>query len=278
MSIPPKTMTRKVFNGTQLALSTLGLSGVVEGTIGLGDMAVSLLSHYLRFSEWILMQISTFLPYTPPELVFHYFLLGSPFWTPIFYTLTHLHSSIVKAEISGSFVWKQLIKPAPMVIAEYNVCNNTTEFYSPIHNNNRNRYLTWPEGRPSLSKVKRQWRELRKLNFWQWMKLTATVTLFKISLVSFTVSLVAALIISPMLIVMAWPFFLMQAIAARRRRTNTIKRSHALSPLLSRALDRFTLVLFIFVIFISVSAGLERNGGHEIIMKRFTDNIEKATK
>lgn len=276
MSTPSKTIARKVFDGTQVVLSTLGLSGAVEGTIGLGDMAVELISYYLQMSDWILMQISKVMP-APPDFIFHYFLLGAPFWTPMFLGLRRILGRLSLSRSSLSYIWEILSTHTGIIVAE---------FYAAHHRKGRSRL--WPAPKPVTSEVRRKWREFRKRDFWAWLKISAAVNMLRITMALLVLFIIVFLTIFPLLMVMVWPLALLEATTAKLRRRRKQKSKNAdpkdaakppdhYSVILSRSLDRFTLVVVIFVIFTSVSAGIERNGGAEAIYERFKEKLEDAT-
>ena len=278
MSALPNLMASKLFKGTQLILSTYGLFGVVEGTIGLGDMAIALIAQYLQLSRWIMAQIGDLLTFRPPDILFHYFMLGAPFWPPMYFGLRGILKRAMPTRASLAFIWEILKPPTPVIMTQI--------MYRRGRKGRRN-FKFDPFQKQNFAIIEQKWRETRRQYFWKCLKISIVINLLRIAMIVLAVVILFLWIFFPLIMVLLWPIALFEAIIEKLRRMSkrgfhkadkeaNAEPSPGYETILSHALNRFTLVIVLFASITVVSEGLERNGGVGEIVDRFKAKLDEA--
>lgn len=278
MPKPKKTLTGKALGGTQMVLSALGLSGAVEGLVGLGDIAVGVIALYLTASRWLVAQIGDLFSVTPPAALLHYFLLGAPFWTVIFFGVRRVIRVRLTPPLGWlGYAWEVFRIPTYAFVAVLAAA-------PPGKRVSQGHFKMPPKDmRPELRK---KWRDLRRKSFSDWFQLSVKANAIRFVLAGLIAFIGFVLALFPMMMVLAWPIFLFAAILAKLRNITgkapvAIAREAPRIPdpfheVRDRALDRFGLAIVLFLVIAAVSVGLKRNGGFAAIVDDMQQKLEEA--
>ncbi len=274
-----RTLTGRVFGGTQVVLSALGLSGAVEGFVGLSDLAAELIASYLTLSRWVMDRISENLQVAPPELLFHYLLLGAPFWTSTFLGVRRMLRAALPVNGILIVFWQVFWAPTSAILVAVLKAPTGKKISKGLFN---------LPPKHERAEIRRKYRELRRTEFFKWIKLSHRVNLVRFAFIALLFLLVVAVIGLPVLMVLFWPLYLFSAIrvkirskaadAAQSEAPQIPQKPDPYIAVLGRALDKFALVVFVFLIFAAVTAGIDRNGGIEVLVEDFLHKLEEALK
>ncbi|MBN2740978.1 MAG: hypothetical protein JXR35_08760 [Rhodobacteraceae bacterium] len=281
MSEPGRTLTGRVVGGVQTILSVFGLCGVVDAVTGLGHLAIRLVANYLILSKWIMDQISALLPLSLPDYLFHYFLLGAPFWTPIFFGLRRMIGGAIPTRYAPVLVWYALRTPSSAIVAAAAAAPPGTSFANVFFERDSRKQTEALEA----------WRNFRHNHPWKWIKVSVAANAIRLLFITLIFLVFALFLGVPVIVVLCWPYFLYDALRARLRhwfaskgpspQEAPITQGKADTPdpyvrLRDRALDRFALVLFLFAMFTIITLGIEQRGGLETIWDDFQKDLEQS--
>ncbi len=274
-------MAGRVIGWIQVILQVCGLCGIVDEVTGLGDLAIRIIANYLIFSAWIMGRISEILNFSPPVYLFHYFLLGASFWTPITFGLHRMIGKVFRIRYVPAFVWYVLRVPTYQVVYAAASAPPGKSFA----------YVFFD--RPSRERGEKfqAWRRFRRDEPWKWIKVSLAANFIRAMLISLIIFLFAFFIGIPLIFALLWPYFLFDALRAKflhwrtarkKEPQNVAEKTEDLSPpdpyveMRDHALDRFALVLFLFVLFAIVTSGIEKRGGLAAIIEDFKQRLEEA--
>ena len=274
-----RTLARKLWSGSSNALSVCGLSAIVQNTVDLGNLAINVLARYVWVSNWIISHIQQVLSFGISVSVFHFFALGAPFWAPMYFGMRKWMRSI---PLSGLFrlAWQLLLAPTSMIAAallQAALQEKEAALGLLVKRIDAN------ENRP---KVRAAWRRLRREDFRSWWWLVVRATAVRALLLAMLITIGVFVAFLPIVYTILWPYFLGQALYVRYRYTNHRQRLRFFNGhgkyrkyylrLHYNALASFSLVLLLFILFASVSVGIERLGGASVILDELKTRLMDA--